>query len=252
MSQTFQSEARTPDLRLGSLVADELGAIDDATEGTAVASKVLRLDANKDVAGVRNLGVTNLDAGRSGTAGSANVFPATASRGKLAALCANQDGNTTVTVTAMGMAQATAVNLPDPGAATSYLMQMSAENDRKMVDATPDEIDNACDVSARVQTMTASGAVTAGVQSLQLNNASATIAATIANANAHQGLFHVKAIAEPAGGQDHTVTLTAGTWNGSATVATFADINDALVVYFDSAGNGTVVVNVGTVAFTGP
>ena len=98
-----------------------------------------------------------------------------------------------------------------------------------------------------VQELTASGAVTAGVQSLELNHTSVTIAATIADAVNHQGLFIAKATTEPGVGGDHTLTLTSGTFNGTATVATFADVNDALAVFFDSAGNGTVLVNIGAV-----
>lgn len=98
-----------------------------------------------------------------------------------------------------------------------------------------------------VQELTASGAVTAGVQSLELNHTSVTIEATIADAVNHQGLFIVKATTEPGVGGDHTLTLTAGTFDGTNNVATFADINDALVVFFDSAGNGTILENVGTV-----
>lgn len=231
-------------------LSSEATAVTGVTGGTAAASKAVVLDASKDVAQLRTLGVVNLDAGSSGTAGSVDVFPATASKGKLALACANQDGNTTVTVTALAMGQATGISLPDPGAATAYVVLGSQENDQVLVNATNDEINKACDVSARVQTLTASGAVTPGVQSVQLNKTDGTIAATIANANAHPGLFHVKAITEPGEGGNHTVTLTAGTWNGTNNVATFADINDALVVYFDSAGNGTVVANVGSVALS--
>lgn len=118
------------------------------------------------------------------------------------------------------------------------------------VDATAAEINNAADVSARVQALTTSGAITAGMQMVTLDHTTVAIAATIANANAHQGLFVVKATTEPGAGQDHTVTLTAGTWNGTNNVATFADINDALVVYFDASGNGTIVANVGSVALS--
>ncbi len=112
------------------------------------------------------------------------------------------------------------------------------------------EINNAADVSGRTQAITSSGAVTAGVQSVELDHTSTAIAATIANSNAHQGLFHVKATTEPAGGQDHTLTLTLGTFDGTNDIATFADVNDALLVYFDSAGEGTIVENVGTVGLT--
>lgn len=231
-------------------LSSEATAGTGVTGGTATASKAVVLDASKDVAQLRNLGVINLDAGSSGTAGSVDVFPATASKGKASFLCANQDGNTAVTITAMAMAQATGIGIPDPGAASAYVVLGSNENDQVLVAATNAEINAACDVSGRVQTLTASGAITPGVQSVQLNKTNGTIAATIANANAHQGLFHVKAITEPGPGGDHTVTLTAGTWDGTNTVATFADINDALVVYFDSAGNGSIVANVGSVALS--
>jgi len=131
---------------------------------------------------------------------------------------------------------------------------VGASGSEAQVTATPAELNYAADVSANTQTLTAGGAgvVATTTKYLQLDNAAAAITATIANANAHQGLFTVKAITEPAGGQDHTVTLTAGTWNGTNTIATFADINDALVVVFDSAGNGTIVANVGTVGLSGP
>jgi len=115
------------------------------------------------------------------------------------------------------------------------------------VTATGVEINRVADVSARVQSITVTGAVTAGVQSLELNHTVA-IAATIASAVNHPGLFHVKAILEPA--TTHTVTLTAGTWDGTNTIATFTDILDTLVVYFDSAGKGTIVVNVGAVGLS--
>ena len=120
------------------------------------------------------------------------------------------------------------------------------------VTATALEINNACDVSANTQILTVAGAntVTPGVKNLELDNDTTAITATIADAAAHPGFFHVKATSEPGGGEDHTVTLTSGTWNGTNNVATFADILDALVVYFDSEGNGSIVLNVGTVTFS--
>ena len=118
------------------------------------------------------------------------------------------------------------------------------------VTATYSEINNAADVSARTQELTASGAVTAGVQSVELNHTTVAIAATIATTVAHQGLFHVKATTEPDTGQDHTLVITTGTFDGTNKTATFADINDTLIVYFDSAGNGTIVENVGSVVLS--
>ena len=120
------------------------------------------------------------------------------------------------------------------------------------INATGAELNNAADVSARVVELTVAGAnaVTAGIQSVELNNATTAITATIADAVNHQGIFHVKATSEPAGGQDHTLTLTAGTFDGTNNVATFADILDTLIIYFDSAGKGTIVENVGAVALS--
>lgn len=115
--------------------------------------------------------------------------------------------------------------------------------------ATAAEVNNAADVSARVQELTATGAVTAGVQSVELSHISTIIAATIADASNHQGLFIVKNTSA-SGTAAHTLTLTAGTFNGTNNVATLDAPNEALVVYFDSAGNGTVVENIGTVTLS--
>jgi hypothetical protein len=226
-------------------------AASGVTGGVIEASKVVAVDADKDVGDFRNLDCTNLDAGKSGTAGSVDVFPATASKGKAALVCANQDGDTTVTITVQGMGQATAVKLPDPGVSTAYLMQMSAENDREIVTATVAELNNAADVSGRVQALTSSGAVTSGKQSVELNHISVPIAATIADAANHPGFFVVKDTSA-SGTEAHTLTLTAGTFDGTNNVATLNAPKEALVVYFDSAGNGTVVANVGAVALSGP
>lgn len=117
------------------------------------------------------------------------------------------------------------------------------------ITATAAEINNAVDVSARVQELTASGAVTAGVQSLELNHASVAIAATIANAANHPGLFIIKDTSAT-GTAAHTVTLTAGTFNGTNNVATLNARDEFLAVYFDSTGRGQVIANVGSVALS--
>ena len=117
------------------------------------------------------------------------------------------------------------------------------------VGATAAELDNVADVSARVQELTATGAVTAGVQSVELNHATVVAAATIADASTHQGLFIVKNTSA-SGTAAHTLTLTSGTFNGTNNVATLNAPNEALVVYFDSAGDGTIIENIGTVALS--
>lgn len=117
------------------------------------------------------------------------------------------------------------------------------------VTASAAEINRAADVSARVQELTASGAVTAGVQSIELNHASTPIAATIANLANHPGLLVIKDTSAT-GTAGHTVTLTAGTFDGTNTVATLNARDEMLVVYVDSAGRGQVVANVGSVGLS--
>lgn len=99
------------------------------------------------------------------------------------------------------------------------------------------------------QELTVTGAVTPGVSSVELNHATVAIAATIADSKNHQGLFVVKDTSA-SGTAAHTLTLTAGTFDGTNNVATLNAPNEALVVWFDSAGNGTIVENVGAVALS--
>ena len=99
------------------------------------------------------------------------------------------------------------------------------------------------------QELTVSGAVNPGVSSVELNHATVVVAATIADSKAHQGLFVVKDTSA-SGTAAHTLTLTAGTFDGTNSVATLNAPNEALVVWFDSSGDGTIVENVGTVALS--
>lgn len=117
------------------------------------------------------------------------------------------------------------------------------------VTATAAEINNACDVSARVEEHTASGAITAGFSGVELNHASVAIAATIADAVNHAGLFWVYNTSS-GGTEAHTLTLTAGTFDGTNNVATLNAPDEALLVYFNSAGKGLVVLNSGSVALS--
>lgn len=99
------------------------------------------------------------------------------------------------------------------------------------------------------QELTASAAITPGVSSIELNHASVAVVTTIADTKAHQGLFVIKDTSA-SGTAAHTVTCTVGTLNGTNNVATLNAPDECLVVWFDSAGNGTIVENVGTVALS--
>lgn len=114
--------------RSGGTSQAELDYLDGAVAGTVVASKAVVVDANKDASSFRDIVVRNLDAGASGTAGTVDVFPSTASKGKLSITCAAQTGDTTVTHNVAAMGQATVLTVPDPGDTTaSYLLDKGAQ-----------------------------------------------------------------------------------------------------------------------------
>lgn len=101
------------------------------------------------------------------------------------------------------------------------------------------------------QEFTADGAVTPGVMSVELNDSStAGVATTIASSLAHQdGIFVVKDTST-AGTATCTLTLTAGTFDGTNNVATLNAPGECLAVKFDSGGDGIVIENVGTVGLS--
>lgn len=103
--------------------------------------------------------------------------------------------------------------------------------------------------SASSQELTVSGAVNPGVQNVRLNHATVAAAATIANAANHAGFFAVTNTSA-SGIAAHTLTLTAGTFDGTNNTATLNAPAESLLVYFDGSGNGTVVVNTGAVALS--
>ena len=107
--------------------AAELNAADITAAGTVQASKAVVVDANKDASAFRNLTVTNLDAGASGTAGSVDVFPATAAKGKLAITAADNTGDTTTALTVAAQAGAVTYTIPDAGASASFVMTAGAQ-----------------------------------------------------------------------------------------------------------------------------
>lgn len=104
------------------LTATESLLLDGITNGTVTASKAVVVDANKDIGDFRNVDAVNVDAGASGTAGSVDIFPTTASKGKLAITCTSQTGDTTVSLVAGAMAAARTITIPDPLAAANVML----------------------------------------------------------------------------------------------------------------------------------
>lgn len=97
------------------------------------------------------------------------------------------------------------------------------------------------------QELTASGAVNPLADTVELNHISVVIAATL-NLSTVRNRTMIFKDTSASGTAAHTVTLTGGTFNGTATVATLNARDEMLVVHFDSAGRGQVIANVGAVA----
>lgn len=107
----------------------------------------------------------------------------------------------------------------------------------------------AATIAGGTMALTASGAVTAGKGKVTLNHASVVIAATIADFAKHQGIFTVSDTSG-SGTAAHTLTLTAGTFDGTSTIATLNAPGERLTVLVDGSGNGTILENTGSVALS--
>ncbi|MBZ9706069.1 hypothetical protein LB543_04960 [Mesorhizobium sp. ESP7-2] len=101
--------------------------------------------------------------------------------------------------------------------------------------------------SLRTVELTATGAIPAGTQATELNHASVIIAATYA---VEPNTVRIFKDTSATGTAAHTVTLTGGTFDGTHTIATFNLRDDFIMIAFDSAGRGSVIVNVGSVALS--
>ncbi len=98
-----------------------------------------------------------------------------------------------------------------------------------------------------VTELTASGAVPDTARIIELNHASVIIAATY---NVTPNSLVIIKDTSATGTAAHNVTLSGGTFNGTNTVATLNARDEFLVVWFDSAGRGQVIANVGSVALS--
>ena len=133
MTTTVRSRVDVLETLVSGLTAPELGFIDGVTAGTAAASKALVLNSGSAITtGITALTATtlnsttentvNLDAGASGTAGSVDVFPTTASKGKIAITATDSVGNTTTTITNASQAAARAYTIPDAGGDAKFVL----------------------------------------------------------------------------------------------------------------------------------
>jgi hypothetical protein len=95
--------------------------------------------------------------------------------------------------------------------------------------------------------LTASGAIASTANYVELNNDSVAIAATIAAPTAGRFLVITQTDTGTAG---HTVTLTAGTYDGTNNIATFNAAGKTLVLFGVSATRFVIVENIGLVTLS--
>ena len=108
------------------------------------------------------------------------------------------------------------------------------------------------DVDVFLKTYTATAAMgsdSGKVRHIQLSSTSVVAISAMSGTDYAGQIVSVKNTSA-SGTAAHTVTLTGGTWNGSATVVTLNAPDECIVVMFDSAGDGTILVNVGSVALS--
>lgn len=226
-----------------------------ATVDQIVASASGILDNNNAFTGNNTFAGTSgfngaVDIGKSGTAGSLDIFPATASKGKLTIACTNQTGDTTVTLNANVMGQATTVNIADPGIAASYLVQSTAAltvAEANILDGatiTTAEL-NRLDDSAETETITVSTAVSAVKFNTNLDNTTGGTGAVTLAACPATMVGKIKTIRMAVDNGDITLALTNVQGQSSGTTATFGDVGDELILVGSSGGKWTVIKELG-------
>jgi hypothetical protein len=119
--------ARISGVSVTTVSVAEALVLDGVTAGTVTASKAVVVDSNKDISALRTAVVTNLDAGASGTAGTVDVFPTTAAKGKIAIVAADSTGDTTTTITNAAQSAAATMTIPDTNGSASFVMTAAAQ-----------------------------------------------------------------------------------------------------------------------------
>lgn len=95
-----------------------------ASSGASLAASSITDDGSDVTLTATDLAVGggDIDAGASGAAGSVDIFPSTASKGKIAITAADSAGNTTTTIVNASQAGARTYTIPDAGASTDFVL----------------------------------------------------------------------------------------------------------------------------------
>jgi len=191
------------------------------------------------------LNCTNLDAGASGTAGTVDIFPTTAAKGKLQITCADQTGDTTVTLTTAAMGGARTITIPDPGAAASIVMTEGAQTIAgvKTFSAIPIQ-------SAQAVYCTANKTFTSDTTLALVTGLSVTLAA----AGIYYFRSHLQVTASVNGGVKFAL---GGTATATGLIATFANwsittqnVHETITALDTAAGDSTAVCTDATIEGT--
>jgi hypothetical protein len=119
--------ARISGVAVTTVSVAEIEALDGVTGGTVTASKALVVDSNKDLSALRTVVVTNIDAGASGTAGTVDIFPTTAAKGKTQITATANAGDTTTTITNAQQTTTATMTIPDTNGSASFVMTAAAQ-----------------------------------------------------------------------------------------------------------------------------
>lgn len=175
---------------------------DTATAGTVEASKIVVVDANKDVGDFRNVDAVNIDAGTAtGTAGTVDIFPGTTTRGKLTIQCAaNTDDNGIILTNAANSTSAKTITLP---ALTGYVGVSTAALSLAEMDLLDGAGTGGTPVANKVQVADANqniGAVKATSISIGTSGSETAVTSTAAELNLLDAITQGSLISGQAGG----------------------------------------------------
>lgn len=227
----------------GASVTGWVGAVFDQTVAGTLTTATITGNASVggtlDVVGVSTL--TDLDLGASGTAGTLDVFPSTASRGKLALSVTDQTGDTTVDLVVGAMAAARTITLRDPGAAASLLTTTDAT--AAATSATALELTRIADVSTRLVAAGSTLAVTVAAHAdriIALDTAAGSTC-TLPAATGSGAVFRFVTTTVPTSNQHTVVVTTTDVMKGSFNL--LDNDSTALTAYAASSTDDTIKLN---------
>lgn len=227
-------------INIPSIVPTELNGV---MAGTVSASKAVVVSADKDIGDFRNLDAVNIDAGASGTVGTVDVFPATASKGKLAISVTDQTGDTTVSLVAGAMAAARTITIRDPGAAASFLTTTDAT--AAATAATAVELTRIADVSARLVAVGGTSlAVTEALHSdkiIKLDHTAAASTCTLPDATGSGAVFRF--IVSAVNTNNHVITVPDASNVLKGSVNILDNDSNAQTAYAASGTDDTLTLN---------